>query len=104
MRREKCDVSEDNPSRDIMLRQIVRKLRQRLILYPLSSTPAAYTEPINGPLQGAIHHPPVVSCMLERIDLAPQGLIFLQENQTSNPNFSSAEADGFLGCQIIGLL
>jgi hypothetical protein len=105
VRKEKCDVSGDNSSRDIMLRQIVRKLRQRLILYPLSSTPTAFTEPINGPLQGELyttllschawwreqtwHHTDFLSCGTE------------PEYQISNPSFPFADAGGFHRSQII---
>lgn len=60
-KKEECDVSGDNSSSDIMLRQIVRKLRQRLILYPLSSTTTPRAEPINGALQGELYATPL-SC------------------------------------------
>lgn len=84
---ENCDVSRDNSGSDIMLRQIVRKLRQRLILYPLSSTTTPRTEPINGALQGERYATPL-SCQAWWGELSWQKKIlyyyFGKENQVSS--------------------
>jgi hypothetical protein len=87
-KKEECDVSGDNSSRDIMLREIVRKLRQRLILYPISSATTPRTEPINGPLQGEQYTTPL-SCQASWNELSSQNKAFLLSFWEREPKYKN---------------